>query len=157
MYFGESQTVLDDKGRITLPRRLRDKMDAYGHVIWYMTRGFDKSVFVFPKEEWDRIRAQAAQHSSMDASAIDFRRLFYGGMTEVRPDRQGRIPIPSHLREHAGLTKEVVLIGVEDHLELWSREGWRAFQEGKEAEFKDVASRVFATPGSGPAGAQAGG
>ena len=74
MYFGEAQTVLDDKGRITVSRRYRETMKVMGHVIWYMTRGFDGSIFLFPREEWQKIRKQAGRYSSMDARAIDFRR-----------------------------------------------------------------------------------
>ena len=53
------------------------------------------------------------------------------------------MPVPQHLRDHAGLEKEAVLIGVEDHLELWSKDAWRAFQDMKEAEYKEMASQLF--------------
>lgn len=155
MYFGEASTALDDKGRITVPRRLRQVMDVLGHVLWYMTRGFDGSVFLFPREEWDKIRAQAQKYSSMDTQAIDFRRLFFGSVAEVRPDRQGRMSVPAHLRDHAGLDKDAVLIGVDDHLELWSREAWRAFQEKRDPEYKQMAAKLFvntAAPASEEAG-----
>jgi MraZ protein len=144
MYFGESQTVLDDKGRITIPRRIRETMNVMGHIQWFMTRGFDQSIFLFPRDEWDKIRSQAGKHSSMNAQAIDFRRMFFGSVAEAQPDRQGRMPVPAHLREHAMLDKEVVLIGVDDHLELWSRKVWRAYQEEKQTEFKEMASLLFA-------------
>ena len=147
MYFGEAQTVLDDKGRITVSRRFRDTMNVLGHAVWYMTRGYDGSIFIFPKEVWDSIRAQASSHATMDAQAVDFRRMFYGSVAEVKPDNQGRFSVPSHLREYAGLDKEAVLLGVDDHLELWSREGWRAFQEGKQPEYKEMASQLFVPQG----------
>lgn len=157
MYFGEAQTVLDDKGRITVPRRFRETMDVLGHVLWYMTRGFDGSIFLFPREEWDKIREQAKQYASMDARAIDFRRMFFGSVSEVRPDRQGRMPVAAHLREHAGLEREAVLIGVDDHLELWSRDAWRAYQAGKESEFKQIAAELFVSGGRpGPQDGEAG-
>ena len=143
MYFGEAQTVLDDKGRITVSRRYRETMSVLGHAIWYMTRGFDGSIFLFPREEWQKIRTQAGRYSSMDAQAIDFRRMFFGSVAEVQPDRQGRMSVPQHLREHAGLDKEAVLIGVDDHLELWSRDAWRGYQEANEEKFKEMASGLF--------------
>lgn len=143
MYFGEAHTVLDNKGRVTVSRRFRETMEVLGHALWYMTRGYDGSIFVFPKEEWDKIRAQASKHSSMDARAIDFRRMFFGSVAEVRPDRQGRLNVPPHLRQHAGLEKEAVLIGCDDHLELWSGDGWRKYQEGMEAAYKEMGSELF--------------
>ncbi len=144
MYFGEAQTVLDDKGRITVSRRFRETMNVLGHTLWYMTRGFDGSIFLFPRDEWEKIRAQARTRPSMDATAIDFRRMFFGSVAEVQPDRQGRMSIPPHLRKHAGLDKEAVLIGVDDHLELWDRKAWDAFQEGNESNFKSMATELFA-------------
>ena len=143
MYFGEAHTVLDDKGRVTVSRRFRETMEVMGHVLWYMTRGYDGSIFIFPKEQWDRVRSQAAKYSSMDSRAIDFRRMFFGSVSEVRPDRQGRMPVPLHLREHAGLEKEAVLVGCDDHLELWSRDGWQLYQECMEAEYKAMGSELF--------------
>ncbi len=153
MYFGESQTVLDDKGRITVSRRFRETMSVLGHALWYMTRGFDGSLFIFPKEEWDKIRSQAGQRSSMDVKAIQFRRMFFGSVAEVQPDRQGRLSVPAHLREFAGLEKEAVLIGVDDHLELWSKDRWRDYQTAQDEEYKSMASELF-MPEASNAGAE---
>ena len=151
MYFGEFAVTIDAKGRITVPRRTRETMEVLGHAIWYLTRGFDHSIFMFHRDEWNKIRTQAGKFSSMDAKVLDFRRLFFSSVAEARPDMQGRIAIPSHLREHAGLDKDVVLIGVDDHLELWNRDAWRAFLESKEAEYKQMAIPVFS--GMDPEGA----
>mgnify|MGYP001436622536 CR=1 FL=1 len=144
MYYGEHQTVLDDKGRVTAPVRFRDIMRVLGHDMWYMTRGFDHAIFLFHRKEWERICSHARRYSTMNAKALDFRRLLFGSVAEVRPDRQGRILVPTHLREHAGLEREAVLIGVDDHLELWSKEGWASFQKSKDDEFKEMATQLFA-------------
>ncbi len=144
MYIGTAETVLDAKHRITVPRRVRETMEVLGHALWYMARGFDHSIFLFPRDEWNKIRDQVKQYSSMDTRALDFRRLFFASVTEVRPDRQGRMPVPPHLRAYARLDRDAVLIGVDDHLELWSRDAWRAFQEQQEPEFKAMAAQLFA-------------
>lgn len=157
MYFGESTTKLDDKGRITVPRRVRETMDVCGHAIWYMTRGFDRSIFLFPREEWMKIREQAGRFSSMDTRVTDFRRLFFAGVAEAKPDNQGRIMVPPHLRTHAGLEDEGVLIGVDDHLELWNKDTWRTFVEGKDTEYKEMAASVFSQTLSGETEAEKGG
>lgn len=132
-----------------MPRRLRETMTVLGHTLWYMTRGFDNSIFLFPRQEWEKIQAQASRFSSMDGRAIDFRRMLFASVAEVQPDKQGRIAVPQHLREHAGLDKEAVLIGVDDHLELWSREAWKSFQQRNEDQFKQMASDIFAPPVAG--------
>jgi len=143
VYFGEYTTRLDDKGRITVPSQYRKIMEVMGHDQWFMTRGFDQSIFLFHRDEWNKIRGQVGKYSSMNARALDFRRLFFGSVAEVRHDPQGRMPVPQHLREHAGITGEAVLIGVDDHIELWDKNAWRAFQSGSEAEFKEMASTLF--------------
>jgi len=144
VYFGTAETVLDDKNRVTVPRRFRETMDVLKHAVWFLARGFDRSISLFPHTEWNKIRKQANRYSSMNAQALDFRRLLFASATEVRPDRQGRIPIPSHLREYAGLEREAVLIGVDDHLELWSRHAWAGFQGEHDPEFKGMAAQLFA-------------
>ncbi|MBI4557468.1 MAG: division/cell wall cluster transcriptional repressor MraZ [Candidatus Hydrogenedentes bacterium] len=157
MYLGEHSTSLDDKGRITVPRRFREAMDVYGHQVWYLTRGFDGCIFLFHRDEWNRIRAHIGRRVSIDGKALDFRRLFFGSVAEAKPDPQGRLGVPSHLREYAGLEKEAVLLGIDDHLELWSRDAWRAFQEGKQAEYKEMASLLFGGAEPQPAATEKGG
>lgn len=155
MYLGEAITRLDEKGRITIPRAMRDRMEAFGHIVWYMTRGFDGSIFMVERSEWDKLRAQIGRFSAMDAKTIDFRRFFFGSIAEVRMDAQGRMAVPQHLREYAGLDKDVVVLGVDNHIELWDREAWRAYQRAKEAEFREMAGNLFS--GDGQAAAEKGG
>lgn len=145
MYYGEYSLNIDEKGRITVPRRTRETMEVLGHIVWYLTRGFDRSIFLFHRDEWNKIRQFVAKFPSMDAKVLDFRRLFFSSVAEARLDNQGRLIIPTHLREHAGLDKEAVLLGVDDHLELWSKDTWRAFVAGKEAEYKTMAIPVFSS------------
>lgn len=151
MYFGEALSKLDEKFRVTVPRRVRETMDVEGHAIWFMTRGFDRCIFLFHRDEWMRIRNTFRKHGSMHARALDFRRLLFGGVTEVRPDPQGRIPIPQHLREHASIDREAVLVGVDDHLEIWNKEAWNAFLERNESEFKEMAGALFEAAEQSPA------
>jgi len=159
MYLGEFSSTLDEKGRITVPRRFRAAMETFGHHVWYMTRGFDKCVAIYNQEEWNKLRAQIGQHGSMHTRALDFRRMLFGSVAEVKPDGQGRMTVPPHLREYAGLDKEAVLLGVDDHLELWSKEALRAYQELMEPNYREMAASLFepegdtvavAAPGAAP-------
>ena len=143
MYYGEYQTTVDDKGRITMPARFREVMRTLHHHAFFMVRGFDGAVSLYTIEEWNRIREEARRHSPMSPGALDFRRMFFGSAVEVQPDGQGRMPVPAHLRSHAGLERDAVVIGLDDHLELWSKARWDAFTEGKETEFKEMASGLF--------------
>jgi len=146
MYFGEAQTHIDHKGRITLPRRFREIMTVLGHDVWYMARGFDNCIFMFHRDAWNNIRKQVSRYSSMNSRVVDFLRLFYGSVAEARPDRQGRMTVPAHLRDYAGLSdddNEAVVVGVDDRLELWNMTVWRAFNERNDAAFKEMAAQLF--------------
>ena len=142
MYYGEAQTALDDKGRITLPARFRQISQVQKHTDWYLARGFDRALFLFPHAQWEAIRAQVNRHAAMNPRALDFRRLFYGSVAEVQVDKQGRIAVPPNLRQYGGLSKEVVVLGVETHLEIWSKVQWDAFQAEHDAEYKTMAGEV---------------
>ncbi|HOD49851.1 MAG TPA: division/cell wall cluster transcriptional repressor MraZ [Candidatus Hydrogenedentes bacterium] len=149
MYFGEYAVKVDDKGRLTVPSRLRQCMDVEGDAVWYLTRGFDGCISVYPRDEWRRIRAQVSRYSSMNAKALVFRRLFFSSMGEARIDGQGRMAIPPHLREMGkiGTEEEAVLIGIADHLEIWNRERWRSFQNTNEAAYKEMATLISMADG----------
>lgn len=149
MYYGESQTSLDEKGRITVPRQFRLLMESMDHDTWYMTRGFDGAIFLFPSEEWKKLKDLGSGHSPLDPRMLDFRRMFVGSATKVKQDKAGRFAVPALLREYAGLEKDGVLLGVDDHLELWSKEGWCAFQRQQMAQYKEMASALFASASTG--------
>jgi MraZ protein len=159
MYYGEFSSTLDEKGRITVPRPFRVTMEAHDHAVWYMTRGFDRCVSIYNQEEWNKLRGQLSQHGSMHTRALDFRRMLFGSVAVVKPDGQGRMTVAPHLREYAGLEKEAVLLGVEDHLELWNRESLRDYQERVEPDYRNMAGSLFepegdtaavAAPGAAP-------
>ncbi len=127
-----------------MPSYIRDRMEVHGHIVWHITRGLDGCLFMFHQPEWDSLREQLDKHPAFNPKVLNFRRFLFGGAAAVKPDGQGRMAVPQHLREYAGLDKEVVLLGVGNHLELWDRDAWRAFQQDKEAEFKEMAALLFA-------------
>lgn len=149
MYYGESQTAIDEKGRITVPVQFRQVMEVHDHDTWYMTRGFDGAIFLFHSAQWEKLKNLGSGHNPLDPRMLDFRRMFLGSAAKVKRDKAGRLAVPALLREYAGLQKEGVLLGVEDHLELWSKEGWCAFQQRQMARYKEMASELFASTRAG--------
>ena len=146
MYFGESQCSLDDKGRLMVPRQFRELMAVDDRESsWYMTRGFDGAIFVFPLGVWNKLKDLGSGHSLLEPRMLDFRRMFVGSATRVKLDKASRFGVPALLREYAGLEKEGVLVGVDDHLELWSKESWCAFQKQQMVQYKEMAAALFAT------------
>lgn len=143
MYFGESHCAFDDKGRVALPVQFKRIMETMDHDTWFVTRGYDNALMLYPKECWTRLLQNEIPSPSLNPRVMDFRRFFIGGAAKVKPDRQGRILVPQYLREYAGLDREGVLHGMEDHLQLWSNTGWRAFSERQLPGYKAMAEGLF--------------
>lgn len=123
MLTGEFQHNIDAKGRVIMPVKLRDELGDR----FVATKGLDKCLFIFPLSEWDKLDKQLSELSLSKGREIQ--RFFYGGMTQCEVDKQGRILIPSNLREYAGLEKDVVIIGLNRRAEIWSKANWDAQNE----------------------------
>jgi MraZ protein len=138
MLLGEHEHSLDDKNRLTLPAKLRAAFED-GVVV---TKGLDGCLFAYPRGEWERM---VARLTSLDPLARDTRQLqrrFFGGAAAGELDKQGRLVIPTPLLEHAGLTREVTVAGMNDHLEIWDRTKWRLELHEAEGSAEDVAERL---------------
>jgi MraZ protein len=123
MYRGSSFHTIDVKGRIIIPKRFRDVIsDRDGPRL--MVSRMDKSLVVYALREWEKIEAKILSLAEKNDNMRRFRRVFIGGAFECVWDKHDRILIPPTLREYAGLDKEIVLVGVLDHFEIWSRENW---------------------------------
>lgn len=123
MFRGSSFHTIDSKGRIIIPTRFRDVVRDSGSDCIMVTR-MDGGVFAYTLDEWSRIENKILSLAEKSDHIRRFRRVFIGGAFECRGDKQGRILIPPSLREYANLDKDVVLVGVLDHFEVWSRELW---------------------------------
>jgi MraZ protein len=121
MFLGEFQHNIDDKGRVTIPARYRGELAA-GLVV---TRGFDQNLMLFTMDEWQALATRIAERPLSDEGVRAFRRRVFSGAADLNPDRQGRILLPTYLREFAGLTGEVVIAGNFNYLEIWSVDAWK--------------------------------
>lgn len=122
---GTHPRTLDDKKRVALPKRIREQIGDVTQL--FVTPGPEQSLWVYTKDELERLSAKLDQTPSTDADARKFRRLFFAQMEAVEIDRTGRILVPERLVQFAGLEHEVVLLGVRDHLELWDARRWADF------------------------------
>jgi len=138
MFLGEFRYSLDSKGRVFLPARYRDQL-ADGIVI---TRGLDGCLFVFASTVWEQFTEILSKQLPLTTkSGRTLSRFFLSGAMDVTPDKQGRISIPSYLREHAGLGDEVVIIGSGTRLELWNPERWALTLEKAQASVEEIAEQ----------------
>lgn len=125
MFRGSSTHTLDAKGRIIIPSRFRDVIRANGGEAVMITR-MDKSLFAYALDEWSKIEDRILSLAEKSDAMRRFRRVFIGGAFECSCDKQARVLIPPSLREYAQLEKEIVLVGVLDHFEIWARDHWEA-------------------------------
>ena len=122
MFRGSSFHTLDAKGRIIVPARFRDIIRANGDGV--MVSRMDSCLLAYTLPEWRQIESRILALSEKSETMRRFRRVFIGGAFECTCDKQERILVPPSLRQYAGLDKEIVLVGVLDHFEIWSRENW---------------------------------
>lgn len=118
MFMGEYNHTIDAKGRLIIPSKFREILGD----TFVVTKGLDGCLFVYDNEEWKRFEEKLRTLPITNKEARQFVRFFLAGATEAEVDKQGRILIPNVLREFAGLTKDVVLVGVGSRIEIWSRE-----------------------------------
>ena len=122
MFLGEHQHSLDAKGRVILPARFRDQLEG-GAV---MAKALDGCLAVYPVAEFDARRRQRSRSSRSRARRErQAARTFFAGAVEITPDKQGRVAIPPHLREYAGLDRDVIVAGNFDHIEIWDAQRFR--------------------------------
>ena len=122
MFRGSSFHTLDAKGRIIVPARFRDIIRANGDGV--MVSRMDSCLLAYTFPEWHQIESRILALSEKSETMRRFRRVFIGGAFECTCDKQERVLIPPSLRQYAELDKEIVLVGVLDHFEIWSRERW---------------------------------
>jgi MraZ protein len=120
MFTGEYNHTLDTKGRLIIPQKLREQLGAVVKV----TRGLDGCLFLFNMDDWAEFEQKLRKLPFMSKNARQFMRFFTAGATDCELDKQGRVLLPATLREFACLDKEVVLAGMLNRIELWSKEKW---------------------------------
>jgi|SRR5581483_4488984 len=139
MFLGEYEHTLDEKNRITLPAKFRESFSDGGVV----TRGMDGCLYVYARDRWEQLAE--GQLGSLNLLSRDDRviqRYFFGSAGEFEPDKQGRIMVPAPLVKAAGLERDVVVLGVYDHLEIWGRAAWREQLQTVEGSAEHVAERL---------------
>ena len=139
MFIGEYHHSIDEKGRIIIPSKFRYELGE----TFVVTRGIDSCLFVYPKTEWVNLISKLNELSFTKKDVRSFQRFFLSGATECEFDRQGRINITSPLAEYAGLTKECVVIGVNDRLEIWSKDKFNNFINENIDNLSDIAENLF--------------
>ncbi|MBE5899908.1 MAG: division/cell wall cluster transcriptional repressor MraZ [Lachnospiraceae bacterium] len=138
MFIGEFEHNIDDKGRLIMPAKFREELGNE----FVVTKGLDGCLFVYTLKEWSNIEEKMHEKPMTTREARKFMRFFFAGAANCEVDKQGRILLPQNLRDHAGLTKEVVLAGVSSRIEIWSKDKWNDSNAYSEDEMDEIAENM---------------
>lgn len=139
MFLGTYTPRLDDKGRLFLPAKFRDRL-ADGLV---MTKGQERCLYVFPADEFQAIAAGLQKGPTSAKAVRDYVRVFLSGASDEVPDRQGRVTIPGTLREYAGLSRDCTVIGTGNRVEVWDTVAWETYLAASEQAFAQQSEEVI--------------
>ena len=139
MFMGEFHHNLDEKNRLIIPSKFRDELGKK----FIITRGLEECLFVYSMEEWNKIVDKLRSLPFTNKDARTFMRMFLSGATECELDSNSRIIIPSNLINYSSLEKEVIVIGVNERLEIWSSKKYEDFFNSNIEKFSDVAEGLF--------------
>lgn len=138
MFIGEYEHTLDEKKRISLPKAFRAQLGKK----MVMTRGLDNCLFVYSRAAWERVASKLQELSFAQADTRGFNRFILSGAVEVDVDSAGRILIPDHQKEFAGLHKNVIFAGVSDRVEMWDKAKWLSYKARIEKQADALAEKL---------------
>lgn len=138
MFMGEYSHTIDTKGRLIIPSRFREELGE----TFVVTKGLDGCLFVFSDEEWKAFEIKLKSLPLTNKNARRFARFFVAGATPCELDKQGRILLPATLREFAGLEKDVVLTGMLNRIEIWSKDKWNENNSLDDVAMDEIAEQM---------------
>jgi MraZ protein len=139
MFLGTHTPKLDEKGRFFLPAKFREELAA-GLVI---TRGQDRCLAIWPIAAFVEQTQALRNAPSSNKQVRDYQRMLASGASDEIPDKQGRVTIPPHLREYAGLDKECVVVGAINRVEVWDEAAWMHYAQQQESAFAEMNDDMF--------------
>lgn len=138
MFIGEFQHNLDAKGRIVIPGKFRDELQN----TFILARGLDGCLTIYSLKQWDKLFEEVNKLPTTKKAARQYIRMLTSTASDCTLDNQGRIQIPSFLSKMVNITKEVVIIGANDHIEIWDKATWDAYYLDASENFEEVAENL---------------
>jgi MraZ protein len=138
VFFGEYEYTIDQKGRVTIPPKFREAFK--GGIV--LSRGYDKCITACTVSEWDKRAEQMSRLPMTQSKARRLNRATFSSAFSLDLDGQGRIILPAPLRDYAGIANEVVVAGVRDSLEIWSKQAWAQEQEMMSEQVWQIAESI---------------
>ena len=138
MFIGEYTHSIDAKKRLSLPSKVRSELG--GRIV--VTRGLDQCLFVYPVKTWETLAEKLGSMPIGEAGTRSFVRLMLAGAVDTEVASQGRILIPDYLREYAGLSKDVIIAGLWNRLEVWDESKWKHYKTEAESNSERIAEEL---------------
>ena len=139
MLMGEFHHNIDEKSRLIIPSKFRSELGER----FIITKGLDRCLFVYSEVEWNKIMQKVSNLQFTKKNVRAFERSFIGGASLIEFDKQGRINITSPLVHYANITKECVIIGVNERLEIWSKESFDEYIKTNEDSLEEITENIF--------------
>jgi MraZ protein len=145
-FTGRSNYVLDAKGRVNIPAKMRKALPPANDRTFIATRGPDPCIVLYPMEVWQQIEKKLINLNKRRVLHRHYTRNFVRHAEMVQYDQQGRIPVPTELIEYAGIDKDVEIVGMIDHIEIWDPDGLAEYSqqfENRADELDAIADEIF--------------
>jgi len=142
MFRGRYEHTIDAKGRTSLPARYRDALSALGERRIVLTSALDPCLAAYTMPEWTAFEERLAKLPQFDRAVQKLKRIYVSGAVECEVDDSGRILVPPTLRDHAGLTKDVLWAGSGKYAELWDKAAWKQHFDTTEEEKQGISARL---------------
>ena len=143
---GTYERAVDDKLRVAIPKRIRELLGGDQIQTVVVAPGTDGSLGIYTEAAFTAMGQRLAQESPTQEHVRAYSRLFYGRAQQIEIDGQGRIRLPTELARLAGIEKDAVLVGVQDHLELWEKSRWEAYLASQTPRYDALAEAAFSSP-----------
>jgi len=144
-FIGEYEATIDSKGRFLLPAGIKKQLPESEAPVFVINRGFEKCLSMYPMKSWNPLYESISNLNDFEPKVREFRRYFLNGAMQIELDGAGRLLLPKNLMEHAGLTKDIVLVSAVNKMEIWDKNKYQQFFEKFSPEtFSNLAAEVMA-------------
>ena len=140
MYFGSFTHNLDEKGRLMIPRKMREEL---GYKV-YIMKGFDGSLSIYNEDRYQELVKEFSRLSFNQAKLRDYLRIQFASTYEMDVDKLGRVQLPTALLNKYNIGKEVMVLGIGDHIEVWDKAKYEEYENSVRDSFESIAEDIDA-------------
>ena len=140
MFFGSYEHSLDEKGRLLIPRKIKEGLKGFSNL--YVMQGFEGCLAIYTEEEFKRLTEECNKLSFYKKNSRDYLRLMLASVYELSVDKVGRVQLPSQILEKYEISREVLIIGVNDHFEIWDRYKYLKYEKEANDRFEEIAESL---------------